>query len=386
MSIPAILTMAEVSSRPWDQVVIGAGPAGAMAARELARRGSRVLLVDRAEFPRWKVCGCCLNRAGLDLLDRVGITITTDGIPLTELLLAARGSQAIVPRLGGLAISREKLDVALIQSAISEGVAFLPGCQARHLPPAGVDYRRVSLTRGEVEVEVTTGIVIAADGLNGQCAGGGENTVQVAVNSRIGAGAIADADASDLPPGRIAMAVGQGGYVGMVRLQDGRLDLAAAFVPEFVRHYGSLGLAAEAILQESGLPPVAGIRDLAWKGTPTLTRSRRAVAGERWFAVGDAAGYVEPFTGEGMAWALATGEAIAAIAAETWSPAQAERWARVHRQLLGQRRSLCHLVARLLRSPRLTGVTVQMLGLLPILARPVVGALNRPFLVTGSRV
>ena len=45
----------------WDGVVIGAGPAGAMAARELALQGGRILLVERKRFPRWKICGACLN-------------------------------------------------------------------------------------------------------------------------------------------------------------------------------------------------------------------------------------------------------------------------------------------------------------------------------------
>ena len=44
----------------WDVVVVGAGPTGSLAARQLARAGADVLLVDRLSFPRWKVCGCCL--------------------------------------------------------------------------------------------------------------------------------------------------------------------------------------------------------------------------------------------------------------------------------------------------------------------------------------
>ena len=47
---------------PWDAVVIGAGPAGAMAARELAVSGRRILLVERKHFPRWKICGALLER------------------------------------------------------------------------------------------------------------------------------------------------------------------------------------------------------------------------------------------------------------------------------------------------------------------------------------
>jgi flavin-dependent dehydrogenase len=51
--------------KSWNAIIIGAGPAGAMAACELAAAGD-VLLVDKAAFPRAKVCGCCLNGAALD--------------------------------------------------------------------------------------------------------------------------------------------------------------------------------------------------------------------------------------------------------------------------------------------------------------------------------
>ena len=56
----------------FDALVIGAGPAGAVAARELARRGASVLLVDKSRFPRPKVCGCCVNGAAVGTLKRHG--------------------------------------------------------------------------------------------------------------------------------------------------------------------------------------------------------------------------------------------------------------------------------------------------------------------------
>jgi len=57
----------------YDVVVVGAGPAGAVTAFTAARRGLEVLLLDRAVFPRFKVCGCCLNARALNTLERVGL-------------------------------------------------------------------------------------------------------------------------------------------------------------------------------------------------------------------------------------------------------------------------------------------------------------------------
>jgi flavin-dependent dehydrogenase len=102
------------------------------------------------------------------------------------------------------------------------------------------------------------------------------------------------------------------------------------------------------------------------------------VAGERWFAVGDAAGYVEPFTGEGMAWAVASAAAVAPVAARPWSESSAREWEATHARLIRSRQGVCRAVARVLRSPRLSRLAVRVLAVAPVLSRPVVGALNRP--------
>jgi len=61
----ATLTLEAACEPTWDAIVLGAGPAGALAARQLGASGARVLLVDRKAFPRWKVCGACLNGQAL---------------------------------------------------------------------------------------------------------------------------------------------------------------------------------------------------------------------------------------------------------------------------------------------------------------------------------
>ena len=100
MTLAATVTLEEAARRTWDAVVVGAGPAGATAARELARRSVAVLLVDRAAFPRWKVCGCCLNGRAAAVLRTAGLGALTAGcraVPLECVQLAAGGRQARVP-------------------------------------------------------------------------------------------------------------------------------------------------------------------------------------------------------------------------------------------------------------------------------------------------
>jgi flavin-dependent dehydrogenase len=120
---------------------------------------------------------------------------------------------------------------------------------------------------------------------------------------------------------------------------------------------------------------------LPWRGTPALTRRAGALAGERWFAIGDAAGYIEPFTGEGMAWAVTSAAAVAPVAARAvheWDGKLVREWEAVHRRAVGGRQRVCRIVSRVLRSPALTTFVVRALAVLPVLSRPVVAALNRP--------
>src|SRR5262249_6508460 len=128
MNVAATLTLDEAAARPWDAVVAGAGPAGALAARQLARHGFAVLLVARAAFPRFKVCGCCINVGALDTLRSVGLGDlpgACGAVLLSRVCLAARGRSARVALPGGVALSRETFDAALLDAALAAGAAFL---------------------------------------------------------------------------------------------------------------------------------------------------------------------------------------------------------------------------------------------------------------------
>ena len=148
---------------------------------------------------------------------------------------------------------------------------------------------------------------------------------------------------------------------------------------------GGVGGAVAALLAGIAWPTVPKLAELPWRGTPALTRRRLRLAGHRFFVLGDAAGYVEPFTGEGMAWALASAVAVAPLAAAAvrqWQPDLARRWQTLHRHLFEPRRRLCRLVTRCLRRPRLMHGLVGMLASAPFLAAPLV----RRFSANGRRL
>lgn len=378
MTITATIDLQQASRRRWDVAIVGAGPSGAMAARELARRGRDVLLIDRAAFPRWKVCGCCLNGHALATLRAAGLgsRIADSGaVPLSGIRLATAGRVAEVSLSGSVALSRETFDATLVQAAIESGAAFLPQTWASLAQGAETfELRWLKLHQGPIHEQVAARVVLAADGLGGKLVSRTDGDEERATPGvRIGAGVVAETGPAFYVPGLIFMACGRDGYLGLVRLEDGRLNLAAALDPGWVRICGGPGSAAETLLAEVGWPPVPRLAKLNWRGTAALTRQPRHHARDRLFLIGDAAGYIEPFTGEGMAWALAAGRAVAPVAAravQCWHPRLAREWDAIYHQLIEPRQSVCRTVAAVLRSPWLTRTVIRLLSLVPGLAKP----------------
>lgn len=378
-----MLSLAEAGRRVWDALVVGAGPAGATAARQMASRGAAVLLVDKASFPRPKICGCCLNAAALGTLREIGLGDLPKRLgarPVWELKLAVGGRRASIPLPEGSALSRERLDAALVDEAIRAGAVFLPRTEAA-LDGVKAGARHLLLRQGKHQEKAQARVVLAADGVGGSLLQS-ETGIhrRVARDSRIGVGAITEHTPDDYAPGKIFMACGRNGYAGLVRLEDGRLNIAAAFDPGFVRRAGGPGQAVEQTLREAALPRIEGLDLLCWRGTPALTTRRSPLSAERLFLLGDAAGYVEPFTGEGISWALASGKAVAPLALEAiqrWEPSLAPRWAREHRRLIGQRQFVCRITAKFLRRRALTRAAVALLSWVPWASAPMVRHVNR---------
>jgi flavin-dependent dehydrogenase len=368
----------------WDIVVVGAGPAGAMAARECARLGASVLLVEKSSWPRYKVCGCCLNLHALASLEEAGLGALVHQAgaqPIHRFEMRASNRRAIVPLPGGVALSRGKLDAELVREAESSGAVFVPETTARL--SSGSDAARAVILKGRNGfVTITAKIVLAADGLGGRLLKSAQDFQSPPTeDSRIGAGTVLEDAPAAYEAGTIHMACGVHGYVGLVRIEDGGLDVAAAFDADWVKQCGGLAEAAMAVLAEAGFEPVPGLLEAAWKGTPPLTRRATTLSAHRFLVLGDAAGYVEPFTGEGIAWALASGRAIAPIASGSVLDFNEEtqlRWECMYREVITKRQVVCRLISLGLRRPSLVRTATAALAAAPALARPVVNHLNAP--------
>lgn len=367
----------EAADSSWEVVVVGAGLAGIVAAQQLALRGVRVLLLDRKRFPREKVCGGCLNGRAVQALRELGFGDCLDSLQghrLRRLELFARRQTIQIDLPGGVAISRSSLDHALLKQAIAAGVTFLPGVDARVEPyAADSPSRQLSCRNDNHARKLSTSLVVIATGISAEPMPADRHlSFAEAKGSRIGVQITINEAPDSFQPGIIYMAVGQDGYVGLTRTEGRRLNLAAAIDRSALRQDAAAEVCRR-IVTENGLTLPDLALASAWKGTCGLTR-RRCAAGDRLFVVGDAGGYVEPFTGEGMELAIQSGRAVVDVvqrATKRWEPAMKSEWSRQFDSLVTRRQWVCRGLSRILRYPLLLQTAFGVTSRFPSLGRVV---------------
>jgi geranylgeranyl reductase family protein len=336
----------------WDVVIVGAGPAGCAAALGAlrARPDARVLLVDSAAFPRDKVCGDGIAPHALDVLADLGVNpdALVDGSPpITRLRLCAPGGAvaARATRRTGFVVPRAVFDDRLVRAAVAAGAV-----PHRHTVRA--------LTVGEREVVLDDGtraaIVIGADGA--------ESVVRrtLAVRpSRAGTVALAIrgyAPADPWPAGEQLLrmtATHWPAYAWVFPIGDGRANVGYG---EILRDTPLTRAHLEQRLH--ALLPDARPTTLRAHRLP-LSTGRPSVGHGRVLLVGDAAALINPLTGEGIFYAVASG-ALAGAAAVGPDPARS--YADALRARLGWHLRHTDLAAFLTRTPRLIDAAVAVAG------------------------
>lgn len=322
------------SERVWDVVVLGAGVAGASFASLAAESGRSVLLLDAKEFPREKVCGGCLNRRAQSHLQERGLLTPlkdAGAIAISSLHVqhAKHSSLWRVPSM--LSVRRSTLDQLLVEDAIQRGASYLPATKGMveasierqplrttHLQDAShaVSKQVVSASDSRDSVAVRSQCVVIATGLSRAGLPRSESwPVNAMEDSRIGVHALVPEDQMPLaddfhakaksPNPTLHMLLGSLGYVGVCKTDGNQWDFAAAIDPVQIRTHGGIAACIKLILKENGFAKSDFLDHLHWQSTPSLTRTSTCVAKDGIFLLGDALGYVEPFTGEGMSWAFA---------------------------------------------------------------------------------
>ncbi|HET6315089.1 MAG TPA: NAD(P)/FAD-dependent oxidoreductase [Chloroflexota bacterium] len=364
----------------YEAVVVGGGPAGSSTARELARQGHEVLLLDAARFPRRKACAEYISPGGAAILERLGVFEILgnrnagrwlDGMTIR----APSGATHLVdyrdtrgdPRRG-LSIARTCLDAALVRLAKASGVTVREGCRVSSVLADGDRVRGVRLVSGQ---EIKARLVIGADGLHSVVARAAGPPLRVVWPRRLGL--VAHLDGIEWPERSGQLLVGQHGYVGVAPLDEHGL-LTVGLVRPLKGARGPAGNLFAAELSQYGdlaARLARGQRAETVMGIGPLARRVRACAGAGWLLVGDAAGFFDPFTGEGIFRALRGAELAAAYSHGVLST-DCERpveYARQRQRAFAAKERLTAIIQVFVQCPRLLDLAIRRLEQRPAVAR-----------------
>lgn len=378
----------------YDAVIIGAGPAGSATAILLARNGWRVALIERAEFPRRKVCGECIAASNMPLLDALGVgkaLADLGGLPLRDVALNYRDQtlRAPLPMFNsarhpwGYAVAREVLDTLLLEQAKKAGATLF-------CPWSAGDVRGVSEWMSCVIKNVHTRDMRQLDAPILISASGSWEAAGACSRSRLASDLFAfkaNFESEGLEPGLLPVLSFPGGYGGMVVRGQSVTTLAFCMRRDTLAQCRAAmpgGKAAEAAVKHvvdscrDVDAMLSGSRQLgSWLSVGPLQPGMRiSGSGLGAFLVGNAAGEAHPIIGEGLSMAIQSAWMLAHILLEqdaaVWVSSNRRqiarrRYAAAWRRVFAFRIRLAALLAHAAMRPRLVATLFPILRLYPSL-------------------
>jgi flavin-dependent dehydrogenase len=317
-----------------DVIVVGAGPAGATVALLLARAGVHVLLLDRHQFPRPKPCGDCLSAGAGAILDRLDLANMVAALPHARLrgwhISAPDGStfSADFPRGSyALAIERRLFDGTLVAAAVSAGAQL----QRAHVTDVVRDARGgVTGVRTQYGTLLAR-MVIGADGLRSVIATRLDAVARPARLRKLSF--TAHIERALVDDARGEMHVGDGVCAGIAPVTADLTRCNVTVVADAAR-YGRVAAAdprafmlhtLNSLLHTRARVHAVDIADATLLASGPFDRPVQQAVCAGAALVGDAAGYFDPFTGQGVFQALASAELLAACVLRALAqPAAAE--------------------------------------------------------------
>lgn len=373
----------------FDAIIVGGGPAGASAAVHLAASGARVLLAERERFPREKLCGEFITPECLEHFARLGVLeeMGRGGARVSETIFYAPSGRGVsVPSawFGGeggeaLGLSRAEMDARLLARARDSGVRVLEEAALASLVVEGARVRGVRLHAGGGLKEFRAPVTLDATGRHRAVVRRAERELGREGDGRREGREGLVAFKAHLEGARGAAGVCEiyfypGGYGGLSPVENGLSNLCFIARARDVRASGS---DAERVLREvlmRNRRAAEALKDARarsrWLGVSLEGFGRHEPAPfEGLLAVGDAAAFIDPFTGSGMLMALEGGE-LAALAVSNWlarGGAEFDEIARDYRRAYAERFDarlrLCGLLRRAALAPTaLAEVSVVALG------------------------
>lgn len=362
--------------------IVGAGPAGSSLAIRLARKGFEVVLIERENFPRQKLCGefispeCFWHFADLGVLEQIN---AAGGDRVFETSFYSPGGMSVtVPSsfIGGenaLSLSRAEMDFSLLQKAKSAGVDVRECACAYELIMDGESVIGVRLRTGKSKtVSIETDILVDATGRAAaltRLLGKRRPPTRKYAGKPPFVGFKTHLLNADLKPGRCEIYFFKGGYGGITNIEGGLVNLCFLIKTEMVRGFKSN---ADEILRclvhsnsraRETLSEAVAARE--WLAVPLGEYGRKDLnPAPGLFNVGDSAAFIDPFTGSGMLLALESADLLyRAIAEHPEScTAIADQYARAYASKFSSRLRTAALLRRAAFAPSLTAAAIRIAG------------------------
>ena len=307
---------------------MGGGPAGSTLAAALAQRGHRVLLLDKAAFPRHKACSEYINPGAARVLAEIGMTedVMRAGAHRMEAMVvhAPNGQRFVTnfakaePGQAALGLSRYRLDALLLDRAKASGVTVLERAHVRGVLRQDGRVVGVEATIDGTHQAIHSSIVIGADGHHSVVARGLDMDIPLRWPRKTGL-AVHYRGVTDLEQFG-EMHVGRHAYAGLAPLEDGIVNVAVVADSSAVQ--GRAG-SIDAFFADTlaSLPTLASklegaerVRDI--RGVGGMAHRARRTVGDGYLLVGDAASFLDPFTGDGIYEALRGAQLAAPVVSD----------------------------------------------------------------------
>ena len=355
-----------------DVAIVGGGPAGSTCAAFCAAAGLRTLVLEREKFPREKVCGDCINPSCWPVLERLELAEQIRNWPhgllnaVEFITIAGNKIRVDLPSSdqSEVAIKRSLFDHLLLSRARTLGAEIREEATLIALDRTAAKNWKIDIMRETFAARV----VVGGDGRNSTVARlrnllPRPERERVALQAHI-----------PLPRdfgNRVVLQFLPEGYSGQAPVNDDELNLCLVGTPPTI---SSLRNWAE---REFHLPA-----DQSWRTITPLTSAPVPVAHENLFFVGDAARVVEPFTGEGIYYALRSGElaakAIVKIIRGEDQQSAVREFVRAHRAMYRGRLWINRLARAAVLSPKTASAFLRVARFSPALLRSLTTRIVRP--------